>query len=98
MRIGLYRATQWREGADLGRETANLVEQTRVAKANGFASVMVGQHLVSRPLQMLQAIPLLARLAAESGDMLIGPALVLLPMVRPVDVAQTAATRDRLSD
>ncbi len=98
MKIGLYMATQWREGADLGRETANLVEQTRVAKANGFASVMVGQHLVSRPLQMFQAIPLLARLAAESGDMLIGPALVLLPMFNPVGVAEESATIDWLCD
>src|SRR5258706_2673804 len=98
MKIGLYMATQWREGADLGRETANLVEQTRVAKANGFASVMVGQHLVSRPLQMFQAIPLLARLAAESGDMLIGPALVLLPMFSPVVVAEESATIDWLCD
>src|SRR5258706_2477594 len=94
MKIGLYMATQWREGADLGRETANLVEQTRVAKANGFASVMVGQHLVSRPLQMFQAIPLLARLAAESGDMMIGPALVLLPLFNPVVVAEESATID----
>ena len=94
MKIGLYMATQWREGADLARETANLVEQTRVAKANGFASVMVGQHLVSRPLQMFQAIPLLARLAAESGDMLIGPALVLLPLFNPVVVAEESATID----
>src|SRR5258708_5114885 len=82
MKIGLYMATQWREGADLGRETANLVEQTRVAKANGFASVMVGQHLVSRPLQMFQAIP----------------PLVLLPMFSPVVVAEESATIDWLCD
>jgi alkanesulfonate monooxygenase SsuD/methylene tetrahydromethanopterin reductase-like flavin-dependent oxidoreductase (luciferase family) len=94
MKIGLYMATQWREGADLGPETANLVEQVRVAKANGLASVMVGQHLVSRPLQMFQAIPLLARLAAESEGMLIGPALVLLPLFNPVVVAEEAATID----
>jgi alkanesulfonate monooxygenase SsuD/methylene tetrahydromethanopterin reductase-like flavin-dependent oxidoreductase (luciferase family) len=94
MKIGLYMATQWREGADLGPETANLVEQVRVAKANGLASVMVGQHLVSRPLLMFQAIPLLARIAAESGDMLIGPALVLLPLFNPVVVAEEAATID----
>jgi alkanesulfonate monooxygenase SsuD/methylene tetrahydromethanopterin reductase-like flavin-dependent oxidoreductase (luciferase family) len=94
MKIGLYMATQWREGAALDHETANLIEQVRVAKANGFASVMVGQHVVSRPLQMFQAIPLLARLAAESGDMLIGPALVLLPLYNPVVVAEEAATID----
>jgi len=98
MKIGLYMATQWREGADLGAETANLVEQTRAAKANGLASVMVGQHLVSRPLQMFQAIPLLARLSAEAEGMLIGPALVLLPLFNPVVVAEESATIDWLSN
>ena len=97
MRIGLYQATQWREGADLGRETANLVEQVRAIRANGFGSIMVGQHFVSRPLQMFQAIPLLARLTAEAEGMLIGPGLVLLPLFNPVVVAEEAATIDWLS-
>jgi len=97
MKIGLYMATQWREGADLARETANLVEQARAVKANGFASLMVGQHFVSEPLQMFQAIPLLARLTAEAEGLMIGPALVLLPMFSPVVVAEEAATIDWFS-
>src|SRR5580693_3651584 len=66
MKLGLYMATQWRQGADLGPELLNLIEQTRVAKASGLASLMVGQHFVSSPLQMFQAMPLLARLAVEA--------------------------------
>jgi len=97
MKIGLYMATQWREGADLGPELANLIEQTRAAKANGFASLMVGQHFVSHPLQMFQAMPLLARLAAEAQGMLLGPGLLLLPMLNPVVVAEEAATMDWLT-
>ena len=27
MKLGLYMATQWRQGADLGPELANLIEQ-----------------------------------------------------------------------
>jgi len=98
MKIGLYMATQWREGANLGRETTNLIAQARAAKASGFASIMVGQHLVSRPLQMFQAIPLLARLSAEDKGMLIGPALVLLPLFNPVVVAEESATIDWFCD
>src|ERR1041384_8245614 len=96
MKIGLYMATQWRDGADLSAETANLLEQTRAARDNGFGSLMVGQHFLSRPLQMFAATPLLSRLAAESGDMLLGPALLLLPMLDPVIVAEEAATLDWL--
>ena len=97
MKLGLYMATQWRQGADLGPELANLIEQVRVAKASGLASLMVGQHFVSSPLQMFQAMPLLARLAAEAEGMRLGPGLLLLPLLNPVIVAEE--TRDaRLAD
>ncbi len=36
MKLGLYMATQWRAGADLGPELDNLIEQVRVAKAAGW--------------------------------------------------------------
>src|SRR5260370_24439504 len=97
MKLGLYMATQGREGADLGRELANLSEQTRVAKASGLASLMVGQHFVSSPLQMFQAMPLLARLAAEADGMMLGPGLLLLPLLNPVIVAEETATLDWLT-
>jgi len=97
MKIGLYMATQWREGADLGPELANLIEQTRLARACGFSSLMVGQHFLSRPLQMFQAMPLLSRLAAEAEGMLIGPGLLLLPLLNPVVVAEEAASLDWLT-
>jgi alkanesulfonate monooxygenase SsuD/methylene tetrahydromethanopterin reductase-like flavin-dependent oxidoreductase (luciferase family) len=97
MKIGLYMATQWREGADLGPELAHLIEQVRAAKASGFASLMVGQHFLSKPLQMFQATPLLARLAVEAEGMMLGPGLLLLPLLNPVVVAEEAATMDWLT-
>ena len=97
MKIGLYMATQWREGAALGPELANLIEQVRAARTNGFASLMVGQHFLSKPLQMFQATPLLARLAAEAEGMMLGPGLLLLPLLNPVVVAEESATMDWLT-
>lgn len=97
MKLGLYMATQWRQGADLGPELANLIEQTRVARASGMSSLMVGQHFVSSPLQMFQAMPLLARLAAEAQGMRLGPGLLLLPLLNPVIVAEETATLDWLT-
>jgi alkanesulfonate monooxygenase SsuD/methylene tetrahydromethanopterin reductase-like flavin-dependent oxidoreductase (luciferase family) len=97
MKLGLYMATQWRQGADLGPELANLIEQTRMAKASGLASIMVGQHFLSSPLQMFQAMPLLARLAAEAEGMRLGPGLLLLPLLNPVIVAEETATLDWLT-
>lgn len=97
MKLGLYMATQWREGAELGPELANLIEQTRAAKASGLVSLMVGQHFLSSPLQMFQAMPLLARLAAEARGMRLGPGLLLLPLLNPVVVAEETATLDWLT-
>lgn len=97
MKLGLYMATQWRQGADLGPELANLIAQTRAAKAAGLTSLMVGQHFVSSPLQMFQAMPLLARLAAEAEGMRLGPGLLLLPLLNPVIVAEETATFDWLT-
>src|SRR6478672_519226 len=94
MKLGLYMATQWRQGADLAPELANLIEQVRVARASGLDSLMVGQHFVSTPLQMFQAMPLLARLAAEAQGMRLGPGLLLLPLLNPVIVAEECATLD----
>jgi alkanesulfonate monooxygenase SsuD/methylene tetrahydromethanopterin reductase-like flavin-dependent oxidoreductase (luciferase family) len=98
MKLGLYMATQWRQGADLGPELKNLIEQVRVARASGLSSLMVGQHFVSSPLQMFQAMPLLARLAAEAQGMRLGPGLLLLPLLNPVIVAEETATLDWLCD
>ena len=94
MKIGMYMATQWPQGADLGQEMTNLCEQTRAAKENGFDSVLVGQHFLSEPLQMIQAEPLLARLAVEGEGMEFGIAIVLLAMQNPVIVAEYAASLD----
>ena len=98
MKLGLFMSTQWRQGADLGPELKNLIEQVRVAKASGLASVMVGQHFLSSPLQMFQTMPLLARLAAEAEGMRLGPGLLLLPLLNPVIMAEETATLDWLTD
>ena len=98
MKIGLYMATQWPVCVDLRQEMSNLCEQTRVAKENGFSSVMVGQHFLSEPLQMIQAEPLIARLSAEGEGMTFGIAVVLLAMQNPVTVAEYSASLDWITN
>src|SRR5215467_11786293 len=98
MKLGLYMATQRREGTELGPELKNLIAQVRVARASGLRSLMVGQHFLSAPLQMFQAMPLLCRLAAEAEGMQLGPGLLLLPLLNPVVVAEECATLDWLCD
>lgn len=94
MRFGLYISTQWPEGADISSEMENMLEQVRVARDNGFSSVWMGQHYLVAPMQMMQTMPLLARLAAEGQGMTFGTAVILLSMLNPAVVAEEAATLD----
>ncbi len=77
------------------RETLQL---TRLARDAGFDSIACGQHFLSPPYQNLQSIPLLARLAAESGSMDLILSIVLLPLYSPVGLAEDVASLDVMSD
>ena len=71
-----------------------LIEQTHLARDYGFDCVHAGQHYLHWPLQMLQPIPLLGRLAGEAGDMELGTSIILLTLLHPVDMAEQIATLD----
>ncbi len=94
MKIGIFLASQFPEGAALDTAIDDLAAQVRACRDNGFHSVWTGQHFLTAPLQMVQTGPLLARLAAEGEGMTFGPSVVLLPMLNPVVVAEEAASLD----
>jgi alkanesulfonate monooxygenase SsuD/methylene tetrahydromethanopterin reductase-like flavin-dependent oxidoreductase (luciferase family) len=73
-----------------------ILEQVRTARAYGFDLVWAGQHYAMERYQKFQPVPLLSRIAAESGDMHLGMN-VLLPLAHPVSVAESVATVDALS-
>ena len=94
MRFGLFVSAQYPAGEDPAIRLAEHVEQVRLVRDAGFSSLFAGQHFLPAPFQMLQPVPLLARLAAESGDMRVGAGILLLPLLNPVEVAEHAATLD----
>ena len=98
MRIGMFTAMQWSETENPANVLTALKEQVRAAQANGFGSLIVGQHLLTGPIGMFQPNPLLGALAAEAKGMQIGPGVLLLSMMNPVLAAEEAATIDWLSD
>ena len=77
------------------RET---VELTRLARDAGFHSIACGHHFLSPPYQNLQSIPLMARLAADSGSMDLILSILLLPLYSPVQVAEDVASLDVMSE
>ena len=98
MKIGLFMTPQWRSDGDLERGIDDIVAQARAVRESGFSSLFVGQHMVTGPnMQMLQTVPLMARLIPEIEGMQIGPGVLLLSMLNAVMVAEEGATIDWLS-
>lgn len=97
MRFGLFVSAQYPAEDDPETRLAEHLEQVRFVRDAGFHSVFAGQHFLPAPFQMLQPVPLLARLAAETGDLRVGAGILLLPLLNPVEVAEQAATLDVLT-
>jgi alkanesulfonate monooxygenase SsuD/methylene tetrahydromethanopterin reductase-like flavin-dependent oxidoreductase (luciferase family) len=97
VRFGLFVAAQHPAGDDPAARLLEHIEQVRFVRDAGFHSIFAGQHFLPAPYQMLQPVPLLARLAAEAGDLRVGAGILLLPLLNPVEVAEQAATLDVLT-
>lgn len=97
LKLGLYIATAFPADDSMPAQLNNLAQQVKRAKANGFVSLWAAQHFLTKPLQMLQPIPLLARLLAEAEGMMVGPNILVLPLLNPVAVAEESLTMDLLS-
>jgi alkanesulfonate monooxygenase SsuD/methylene tetrahydromethanopterin reductase-like flavin-dependent oxidoreductase (luciferase family) len=73
------------------------VEVVRAVAGMGFAWVSIGHHWISHPTVWPQPIPLLARLAPETGTLRLKTSMLLLPLLNPVDVAENVATLDHIT-
>src|SRR4029453_3209646 len=63
----------------------------------GFAWVSIGHHWVSHPTVWPQPIPMLARLAPETGQMRLKTSMLLLPLLNPADGAENVVTLDHIT-
>lgn len=97
MKVGLFLNTQFPAGDTVVARVPELVEQVRTARDCGFASLWFPHHYLTAPLQMLQIHTAMAYLLPEAKGMLIGPNILILPLLNPVHVAEESATLDVLS-
>jgi alkanesulfonate monooxygenase SsuD/methylene tetrahydromethanopterin reductase-like flavin-dependent oxidoreductase (luciferase family) len=99
MKIGMFVTLEWEAANDDGRHLRNLIEQVRTAKDAGFSALWLPQHFVSGPaMRQLATSPMLGLLAGIAEGMTLGTAVLLLPMLNPVLLAEEAATIDHLTD
>lgn len=88
---------QYPHGADMAAMADQLIEQARLADRLGYASITKGSHYSTTDYQALQQLPLLARLTGEVTNARLNAGVVLLPLHKPLDIAEQFATLDVLS-
>jgi alkanesulfonate monooxygenase SsuD/methylene tetrahydromethanopterin reductase-like flavin-dependent oxidoreductase (luciferase family) len=98
MKLGLFLNTQFPPGESVMSHVPHLIEQVRTARQSGFASLWFPHHYLTAPLQMLQLTPVMSYLLPEAKGMMVGPGILILPLLNPVHVAEEAATLDVLSE
>ena len=97
MRFGLMLRAQFPLGDDLSIRFRELIEQVRLVEKLGFASATVASHYAATGVSAFQQIPLLSRISAETESLLLNAGVVLLPLHKPLDIAEQLATIDVMS-
>ena len=79
------------------RQFEELLELARATRDAGFDMFVANHGYLHTPLRRLQPLPMLARLAPETGEMALCTGIFLLALHNPVEVAEQLATLDVIS-
>src|SRR5215470_19032218 len=98
MKIGFHLTPFW---SPTDRAPAAIIDEAvqvvRDSSRLGFAWVSMGHHWISHPTVWPQPMPMLARLAPETGTMRLKTSMLLLPILNAVETAESVATLDHIS-
>lgn len=97
MDLSLNIRGQYPQGDDMPARLDELLEQVRLAEALGFKAITKSQHYSSTPFQEIQQIPFLSRAAAEVTSLKLITSITLLPLQKPLDMAEQLAALDLIS-
>jgi alkanesulfonate monooxygenase SsuD/methylene tetrahydromethanopterin reductase-like flavin-dependent oxidoreductase (luciferase family) len=97
VRFGLWLTAQHPANVPSGDAVRQHLEQVAIAREAGCSVVLAGQHFLPKPYWMLQNLPLLARVAAEAGNMRVGTGITLLTLLNPLEVAENYASLDAIT-
>ncbi len=98
MRFGLMMRGQFPEGDNVADRFTEMLEEARLLERLGYDSITKGAHYSTRPLQNLAQVPFLARIAAEAPSLRINTGVLLLPLHKPLDVAEQIGTLDIMTN
>lgn len=97
MQFGLMLRGNFAREDDMRTRLEEHLEQVRLARDLGFASITKGSHYSTYPFQGFQQLPFLTRVSAEVPRMRVVAGIVLLPLHKPLDLAEQLATIDIIS-
>ena len=89
MKLGFFVTNQYLPGESMSEKIEESSEQVRAARDVGFSLIATGQHYLAAPYQMSTSLTLLARLAADAGDMQVAATVILVPLHNPVELAES---------
>jgi alkanesulfonate monooxygenase SsuD/methylene tetrahydromethanopterin reductase-like flavin-dependent oxidoreductase (luciferase family) len=98
MDVSLIVRGQHPRDEDMRARLADDLALVRRAEELGFNALVKGSHYSAHPLQSLQQIPFLAQAAVLAPKLRLVCGLVLLPLHKPLDVAEQLATLDVMCD
>jgi len=96
--LGVMLRGQYEHGADMVAKAEEMIEQARFADRLGYASITKGSHYSTDACQAFQQFPVLARLSGEVKQARLNAGIVLVPMHKPLDLAEQLASIDILSN
>src|ERR1043165_4534837 len=95
MKVGIFITNQHRLATDMVGALEEQFVMVRHARDRGWDSLMTGQHYLNEgDNKQLQAVPLLARLAAGAGGGTLGPRILPPNLHNPVYPAEAVASLD----
>jgi alkanesulfonate monooxygenase SsuD/methylene tetrahydromethanopterin reductase-like flavin-dependent oxidoreductase (luciferase family) len=97
MNLSLNIRGQYPPDDDMPARLEELLAQVRLAERLGFKAITKSQHYSSTPFQEIQQIPFLSRAAAEVTDMKLITSITLLPLQKPLDMAEQLSALDLIS-
>ena len=98
MKLGFFVTNQYLPGESMPQKIQESSEQVKAARDAGFSLIATGEHFLAAPYQMSNSFTLLSRLAADAGDMQVAATVILVPLHNPVELAESIATLDAISN
>ena len=98
MKLSLIVRGQHPATDDIGDRLRDDLELVRRAEELGFDGIVKGSHYSAHPFQSVQQFPFLAQVAAIAPKLRLICGLVLLPLHKPLDLAEQLATLDIMSN